>query len=133
MHILESSNDILMEVAKACDHCFMPWRHSVIDNSAPSLSDSSDELIDLTLKVECRGEDGQRYPRNDLELEIYKSGSDLSITLAWPFYPNRPILWNGGHSIWMDPINGKRSSTPVEGSSLEALARRLRSIFLIEE
>ena len=133
MHILESTNDILMEVAKACDHCLKPWRHSIIDNSAPSLSDSSDELIDLTLKVECRGENGQRYPRNDLELEIYKSGSDLSITIAWPFYPNRPILWHGRHSIWMDPINGKRSSTPVEGSSLEALARRLRSIFLIEE
>ena len=133
MHILESTHDILSEIAKACDHCLKPWRHSIIDNSAASLSDSPDELIDLTLKVECRGDNGERYPRNNLELEIYKSGSDLSITLAWPFYSNRPILWHGRHSIWMDPINGKRSSTPVEGSSLEALARRLRSIFLIEE
>ena len=122
-----------MEIAKACDHCLKPWRHSIIDNSVALLSDSLDELIDLTLKVECRGDNGERYPRNDLELEIYKSGSDLSITLSWPFYPNRPILWHGRHSIWMDPINGKRSSTPVEGSSLEALARRLRSIFLTEE
>ena len=133
MHILESTNDILMEVAKACDHCLKPWSHSIIDNSASSLSDSSDELIDLTLKVECRGENGQRYPRNDLELEIYKSGSDLSITIAWPFYPNRPILWHGRHSIWMDPMNGKRSPAPVEGPSLEALARRLRPIFLKKE
>ena len=133
MHILESTNDILMEVAKACDHCLKPWRYSIIDDSAFSLSDSSDELIDLTLKVECRGDNGERYPRNDLELEIFKSGSDLSITLSWPFYPNRPILWHGRHSIWMDPINGKRSSTPTEGSSLEALARRLRSLFLNEE
>ena len=133
MHILESNHDILMEIAKACDHCLKPWRYSIIDDSIFSLSDSSDELIDLTLKVECRCEKGQRYPRNDLELEIYKSGSDLSITLAWSFYPNRPILWHGRHSIWMDPINGKRSSTPSEGSSLEALARRLRSIFLTEE
>ncbi len=122
-----------MEVAKACDHCLKPCRYSVIDNSAPSLSGSSGELIDLILKVECRGENGQRYPIDDLELEIYKSGSDLSITIAWSFYPNRPILWHGKHSIWMDPVNGKRSVTPVEGSSLEALARRLRSIFLIEE
>ena len=122
-----------MEIVKACDHCLKPWRYSIIDDSAFSLSDSSDELIDLTLKVECRGDNGERYPRNDLELEIYKSGSDLSITLSWPFYPNRPILWHGRHSIWMEPINGKRSSTPSEGSSLEALARRLRSIFLTEE
>ena len=133
MHIHKSTNDILMEVAKACDHCLKPWRHSIIDNSNPSPSYSSDEFIDLTLKVECRGENGQCYPGNDLELEIYKSGSDLSITIAWAFYPNRPILWHGRHSIWMDPINGKRSQTPVDGSSLEALARRLRSIFLREE
>ena len=133
MYILDSTHDFLMEIAIACDHSLKPWRHSVINDSAFSLSDSSDELIDLTLKVECRGDNGERYPRNDLELEIYKSGSDLSITLAWPFYPNRPILWHGRHSIWMDPINGKRSSTPVEGSSLEALARRLRSIFLTKE
>ena len=133
MLILDSTNDFIIEVAKACDHCLKPWRHSIINNSVSSLSNSSDDVIDLTLKVECRCKKGQRYPLNDLELEIYRSGSDLSITIFFVSYPNRPILWHGRHSIWMDPINGKRSLTPTEGPSLEALARRLRTIFLKEE
>ena len=48
MHILDPENDPVSAVAKACDHCLKPWRHSIIDDSAFSLSDSSDELIDLT-------------------------------------------------------------------------------------
>ena len=122
-----------MEVAKACDHCLKPWRHSVIDSSTLSTFESSDGTIDLILKVECRCEKGHRYPEKDLEVEIYKSGLDLSITLSWLSSPDRPILWHGRHSIWMDPRNGKRSKTPDGGLSLEALARRLRSIFIDEQ
>ncbi len=133
MHTLDPTDDYLGIVAKACDHCLKPWRHSVIDNSINSSYDSLDHAFDLILKVECRCEKGQRYPGNDLEVEIYKSGSDLSITLSWISYPNKSMLWHGRHSIWMDPANGKRSKTPDDGASLEALARRLRSIFLKEE
>ena len=58
---------------------------------------------------------------------------DLSITLSWHLYPDRPILWHGKHSIWMDPVNGKRLQSPNGGEALEALARRLRSSFLVED
>ncbi len=133
MHTLDSSDEYLIEVAKACDHCLKPWRHSVINNSVSSTFDSSDEFIDLILKIECRDEKGQRYQLNDLELEVYKSGVDLSITISWASFLDRPILWYGRHSLWMDPVNGKRSETPEGGLSLEALARRLRSIFVKEE
>ncbi len=127
--------DFIIEVAKACDICLKPWRHFVFDdsNSVESSFLSNEKIIDFSLRVECRSQDGQRVPENDLEVEIYRSGGDLSITLSWLSFPDRPILWHGKHSIWMNSSNGLRSQVPNGGSSLEALARRLRSSFLYEE
>ncbi len=126
----------ITEVAKACDLCLKPWRHSVFDNSPHVDLNSSSEkkIIDFTFRVESRSEDGQRFPDNDLEVEIFRSGVDLSITLSWASLPERPILWHGKHSIWMDASSGERcSQVPEGGSSLEALARRLRSSFFYGE
>ena len=135
MLTFDSSKDFITEVAKSCDICLKPWHHFVFDISAPIDSNlsSSSQIIDLTLRVECRSQDGQRFPENDLEIEIYRSGADLSITLSWLSFPLKPILWYGKHSIWMDSLTGLRSQTPDGGSSLESLARRLRSSFLYEE
>ncbi len=133
MHIPDSSNDFLIEVAKSCDYCLKPWRYSVIDNSICPENSSESTNIDLTLKVECRDQEGRRIPEHDLEVEVYRSGDDLSITLSWLSFPEQPILWHGKHSVWMDSSTGKRCQIPEGGASLEALARRLRTSFLIEE
>ena len=133
MLILEPSFDYLKEVAKICDLCLKPCRHSVINVFANKDQNPNDEYFDLTLRIECRDMNGKRLKENDLEIEIYSSGVDLSITLSWLFYPDRPILWYGKHSVWMDSITGMQSNMPIDGSPLEALARRLRSFFLMEE
>ncbi len=135
MLTFDSTQDFISEVAKACDLCLKPWRHSVFNISDP-IEESlilEKRIIDLTLRVECRSKDGIRFPEYDLEVEIYRSGVDLSITLSWLSFPDRPILWQGKHSVWMDSSSGLRSSTPDGGSSLEALGRKLRSTFLYED
>ena len=96
-HILNSNYDYLQEIAQACDLCVKPWRHSIINTSTEQALKSNDDYIDLTLRVESRDRDGERFPENDLEIEIYRSGHDLSITLTWLFFPDRPILWHGKH------------------------------------
>ncbi len=135
MLIYSSINDLLRKVARDCDLCLKPWRHSVFNDTV--LSDDSfdfdNDIFDLTLRIECRSKDGQRFSDNDLEIEIYRSGSDLSITISWASFPSRPILWHGKHSVWMDSVSGLRATVPEGGTSIEALARRLRASFLIQE
>ncbi len=132
--LTKDSNDYLLaEVAKACNFCFKPWIYSVIDNSAAENFFHEAKIIDLTLISKCRSSDGKRLPENDLEIEIYRSGLDLSITLSWIYFPNKPILWHGKHSLWMDSTSGSRVNTPNEAYKLEALARRIRSIFFLDE
>tara|TARA_Y100001968_G_C19084380_1_gene584571 strand:+ start:118 stop:528 length:411 start_codon:yes stop_codon:yes gene_type:complete len=131
MLILESFNDLLSEVAKSADLCLKPWKHSVLSGE----NNVNDEMIDnelneLILRVECRNLEGERFSENDLELEIFRSGPELNITLAWINFPIRPILWQGKHSLWMDSQTGKRIPPPPYGQELEAFARRLRSTFL---
>ncbi len=132
MLILEPSFDYLKEVAKICDLCLKPCRHSVINVFANKDQNPNDEYFDLTLRIECRDMNGKRLKENDLEIEIYSSGVDLSITLSWLFYPDRPILWYGKHSVWMDSKTGLKSKSTTEFSSMEALARRLRALFAQE-
>ena len=127
------THDYLSEVAKACDLCLKPWRHSVINDSINHTFPLDDKSIDLTLRVECRDKDGKRLKENDFEIEIFRSGADLSITLSWSFFLDRPILWHGKHSVWMDSKTGRQSTSPTEASNMESLARRLRSSFLSDE
>ena len=129
----DSKQKLLTEVAKACDFCLKPYRYSVIENLANEKIKGTEDSIDLTLTGECRSCDGHRLSDKDLEIEIYRSGLDISITLAWLSFPNKPILWYGKHSVWMDSTNGLRVNNPVDAYELEALARRLRSSLSVDE
>ena len=130
MPIPDSYHDFLTEIAKAADICMKPWKHSVLldeDISQEQISDN--QFSELIVRVECRDSNGERYSEKDIEIEIFRSGSELNITLAWHKFPLRPILWQGKHSLWMDAETGKKSPPPLQGESFEALARRLRANF----
>ena len=115
-------------VAKAADLCMKPWKHSAILQDQHELNEiSTKELSDLRIIIECRNEEGHRKKDRDLELEIYKSGDELNIILMWVDQPNKPILWHGKHSVWMDGTTGKVCQCPHEGIVLESLARKIKS------
>ena len=65
----------------------------------------------------------------DIELEVYKSGDEISMTLYWKSLIDRPILWQGKHAIWMDSSSGKQCDPPSYGRIFESLTRRLRTVF----
>jgi hypothetical protein len=120
--------DLIQLVAAAADLCRKPLRHAVlppIDSPGPMLGQDS---FDCCLILKVRNAAGERWPEADLELEIYQSGHDVHITLAWIADDGRPILWQGSHPVWMDGHTGLRCECPEEGASLEALARRLRAL-----
>ncbi|MDH4405886.1 MAG: hypothetical protein QE276_07750 [Cyanobium sp. D14.bin.5] len=111
-------------VAAAADLCRKPWRHAVLP------LDDAQRCDDCNLRLEVRKADGERYPAADLEIEIYRSGDDLNLTLAWCQDEQRPLLWQGSHPVWMEPESGLRCERPVDGAPLEALARRLRALLV---
>jgi hypothetical protein len=114
-------------VAAAADLCRKPLRHGVVLCSGA-------EDPDCQLRLEARSAEGERLEAEDLELEIFQSGSgsnrSLNLTLAWREDENRPLLWHGQHPVWMDP-QGHRCGRPQDGAPLEALARRLRSLLVV--
>ncbi len=123
------SNELFIEIAKSTELSFRPWKYSVVDVSGFSSSTELDtDNIDFILHIECRDKTGHRHPDRDLELEIFKSGIDVNITLSWIHQEDYPILWQGNHSVWMDGLTGKLCKTPDNGSSLESLARRVRTL-----
>ena len=69
---------------------------------------------------------GERLPEEDLELELYRSGDDLHLTLAWAADPELPMLWQGRHPVWMSS-NGSRCDRPAAGCPGSA-GRRLRAL-----
>lgn len=113
--------DLRRLVAAAADLCRKPLRHAVV---LPEQGTGAEFL----LRIEARTAEGERCPEEDLELEIYRSGEDLNLTLAWCLGEERPILWHGSHPVWMDGTTGVRCERPPEGIPLEALARRLRAL-----
>ena len=126
MHTPEIKDSLIAEVAKAADLCMKPYLHSVsLDNQ---LSDFND-IEDLSFKIQCRNIDGEREESMDIELEVYKSGKDLNMTFSWKSIIDRPILWQGKHSVWMDSSSGVQCEIPLYGKEFESLARRLRTIF----
>ena len=130
MHIRNSLNDFLQEIARSADHCLKPYKHSVLQDESIDLSTIClEDFNEIILKIETRDIHGVRYPENDLDLEIFRSGLELNIMLAWRSFPMKPILWQGKHALWMDSNTGMRANTPVEGDKIESLARRLRSSF----
>ena len=116
--------DLLELIAKAADVCLKPWNHAVvlIDPSA------SEEIDDLHVRIECRDAEGQRQTDLDLELEVYRSGTEINLMLGWWDQPDRPLLWHGRHPVWMNGESGERCSAPTDATSMEALGRRLRSL-----
>jgi hypothetical protein len=115
-----ANTDLSQLVAAAADLCRKPLRHGVVLTTPPGDDDCS-------LRLEARSPEGERLTEEDLDLEIYRSGSDLHITLAWCADERRPMLWQGGHPLWMDG-EGRRCERPHDGLPLEALARRLRAL-----
>ena len=124
MHTPDSPEGLISEVAKAADLCMKPYVHSVfLENQ---LDDDSDDLI---FKIQSRNIDGEREESMDIELEVYKSGNDVNMTISWKSLIDRPILWQGKHAVWMDSSSGVQCETPSYGKLFESLARRLRTVF----
>ena len=84
---------------------------------------------DLIFKIQRRNTDGEREDFMDIELEVYKSGNEVNMTISWKSLIDRPILWHGKHSIWMDSSSGVQCDPPSYGKIFESLARRLRTVF----
>jgi hypothetical protein len=125
-----ANTDLSRLVASAADLCRRPLRHAVVPAPTPGGNPQSGVLedLDVCLRLETRSPQGERTPQEDLELEIYRSGDDLHLTLSWREQEDRPMLWHGNHPVWMDGATGLRSPCPEEGLPLEALARRLRAL-----
>ena len=122
----DSIEGLISEVAKAADLCMKPYSHSVfLENQ---LVDDND-FDDLIFKIQCRNIDGDREESMDIELEVYKSGNELNMTISWKSLIDRPILWQGKHPVWMDSSSGVQCEMPSYGKLFESLARRLRTVF----
>ena len=126
MFTLDSIEGLISEVAKAADICMKPYSHSVfLENQVEVKND----IEDLIFKIQCRNIDGEREESMDIELEVYKSGNELNMTISWKSLIDRPILWQGKHPVWMDSSSGLQCEMPSYGNLFESLARRLRTLF----
>ena len=122
----DSIEGLTWQVAKAADICMKPYVHSVfLENQL----DDDNELDDLIFKIQSRNIDGEREESMDIELEVYKSGNEVNMTISWKSLIDNPILWQGKHAVWMDSSSGVQCETPSYGNLFESLARRLRTLF----
>lgn len=121
------NTDLIRLVAAAADLCRKPLRHGVVPISEPAAGEMT--VLEVTLRLEARTPEGERWPEQDLELEIYPSGSDLNLTLAWCHDDSLPMLWQGLHPVWMN-ASGARCPAPDGAAPIEALARRLRALLV---
>ena len=126
MHTPESTDGLIAEVAKAADLCLKPYVHSVSLENQLGDGNYLDELI---FKIQRRNVNGEREDSMDIELEVYKSGNEVNMTISWKSLIDRPILWQGKHAVWMDSSSGLQCETPSYGKLFESLARRLRTVF----
>ena len=116
-------------IAKAADISVKPWIHSVVPiNLVDDNILINEDSEDYFLRIESRDMNGERFPENDIELEIYKSGNDVNIMLSWSSGNKDLILWQGSHSFWMNAEKGIRCSPPPDSSAFESLARRIRAL-----
>ena len=126
MHTSESKDSLIAEVAKAADLCMKPYVHSVfLENQY----EDDGDLDDLIFKIQCRNIDGEREETRDIELEVYKSGKEVNMTISWKSLIDRPILWQGKHAVWMDSSTGVQCEPPSYGRIFESLGRKLRILF----
>lgn len=131
------NTDLAQLVAAAADLCRKPLRHAVLPaplRSGPGEALTADPATlplssdDCCLWLQVRSASGERLPEEDLELELFRSGDDLHLTVAWLEETERSMLWQGKHPVWMQPSSGERCERPAEGAPVEALARRLRAL-----
>ncbi len=126
MHIPNFKDSLIAEVAKAADLCMKPYSYSVsLENQLNDVND----IEDMIFKIQCRNIDGEREESMDIELEVYKSGNEVNMTLSWKSIIDRPILWQGKHAVWMDSSSGVQCEIPKDGKVFESFARRLRTVF----
>ncbi len=122
----------LQLVAAAADLCLKPLRHAVVpqvlEQEAASGSADLSQDQDWALRLQARDGDGLRLPDHDIELEIYRSGTGHNLMLCRVVPEDQPLLWHGGHPVWMDGASGQRCDRPPDGAALEALARRLHAL-----
>ena len=112
-------------IAKSADLTNKPFLHSVVKISGEYERDNED--IDLTVNILCRDNDGKRLDIYDLELELFRSNSELVLVISKLNFPDEPILWSGIKTIWMNSNDGKKCSPPKYGSRLENLAMRIKN------
>lgn len=132
----DPASGLVALIAAAADVCRKPLRHAVVtldlDSSSTVEMTSLDDILergdDLRLRLECRDPDGVRCEHQDLELEIYRSGKELNLMVGWWDQPERPMLWQGQHPVWMDGSSGQRCAAPQDAAPLEAFTRRLRAL-----
>ena len=112
-------------IAKSADLTNKPFLHSVVKINGEYERDNED--IDLTVNILCRDNDGKRLDIYDLELELFKSNSELVLVISKLNFPDEPILWSGIKTIWMNSNYGKKCSPPKYSSRLENLAIRIKN------
>ncbi len=139
MQFPEPTPNFLSLIASSCDICIKPWIHAAvfpreslieINHLDASVFEDKSAHIDLVIQIECRDKQGVRFPQNDLELEIFRSGREFSLIISRLNHDSMPILWHGNHSVWMDATSGMRCQSPKESACLESLARRLKSLLV---
>ena len=126
MRTPDSIDSLMAEVAKAADFCMEPYIHSV---SLENQLEDNNDLEDMIFNIQCRNIDGERDESRDFELEVYKSGKEINMTISWKSLIDSPILWQGKHAVWMDSSSGVQCETPSYGKIFESLARRLKTVF----
>ncbi len=112
-------------IAKSADLTNKPFLHSVVKINGEYEKDNDD--IDLTVNILCRDIEGKRLDIYDLELELFKSNSELVLVISKLNFPDEPILWSGVKTIWMNSSNGKKCSAPKYSQRLENLATRIKN------
>jgi len=121
-----ANTDLIRLVAAAADLCRKPLRHGVVAVGEPAGDDLRD--MEVSLRLEARSPEGERQPQQDLELEIYPSGAALHLMLSRPEDEQAPLLWHGGHPVWLRGDTGERCERPADGAALEAFSRRLQAL-----
>ena len=112
-------------IAKSADLTNKPFLHSVVKINGEYERDKVD--IDLTVNILCRDNEGKGLDIYDLELELFKSNSELVLVISKLNFPDEPILWSGVKTIWMNSNNGKKCSPPKYSFRLESLATRIKN------
>jgi len=137
--LYKTAQELASLVASAADVCIKPWRHAVVFENPPdflqeelAIKEEQNHEVDFKMRIECRDKAGEKFPEKDLEVEVFQSGNDINLIMSWSNQIEKPMLWHGKHAVWMDSNNGTHCLAPKGGSSLEALARKLRSLLVTD-